>query len=110
MTAVLPCMIDSEEATLALQVGALRVHPTEFIATYEERELRLTYKEFKLLELFVTHPGRLLTREFIRTQAWDGEAPGRSVDISVSRIRKQLPPRAIKTVVRVGYRLTLAQG
>jgi DNA-binding response OmpR family regulator len=99
-------MLDSKSDTF-LQVGALRVQPSEFLATYEGRELKLTYKEFKLLELLANYPGRLLTREIIRTEAWDGDAPGRSVDISVSRIRKQLPPGAIKTVVRVGYRLVL---
>ncbi|MCA1703493.1 MAG: winged helix-turn-helix domain-containing protein [Actinobacteria bacterium] len=90
-----------------LRVGKLVVEPEEFLATYEGRELSLTYKEFKLLELFASFPGRLLTRPFIATNAWAGDAPGRSVDISISRIRKQLPPGAIKTVVRVGYRLTL---
>jgi DNA-binding response OmpR family regulator len=90
-----------------VRIGGLEVLPDEFIASYGGRELQLTYKEFKLLELFVTHPGRLLRREFIAQRAWDGHAPGRSVDISVSRLRKKLPPGAIKTVVRVGYRFVL---
>jgi DNA-binding response OmpR family regulator len=90
-----------------VRIGPLEVFPDEFLATCGGRELQLTYKEFKLLELFVTHPGRLLRREFIAERAWDGYAPGRSVDISVSRLRKKLPPGAIKTVVRVGYRFVL---
>ncbi|MEA2460616.1 MAG: two-component system, OmpR family, alkaline phosphatase synthesis response regulator PhoP [Actinomycetota bacterium] len=101
-------MIEAERVPYEpLQVGKLQVQPEEFLAFYEGRELKLTYKEFKLLELFASFPGRLLTRDFIATNAWAGDAPGRSVDISVSRIRKHLPPGAIKTIVRVGYRLTL---
>ncbi|MGH9198871.1 MAG: winged helix-turn-helix domain-containing protein, partial [Acidimicrobiia bacterium] len=84
-----------------LQIGALSVYPDEFIAVYNGRELVLTFKEFKLLELFATYPGRLLRREFIAEHAWAGDAPGRSVDISVSRLRKKLPDGAIKTIVRV---------
>ena len=90
-----------------LEVGPLTVYPEEFIAVYDGKELELTFKEFKLLELFATYPGRLLRREFIRDQAWEGDAPGRSVDISISRLRKKLPTGAIKTVVRVGYRFVL---
>ena len=90
-----------------LQVGDLTVYPDEFIAVYQGAELSLTFKEFKLLELFARNPGRLLKREFIAQQAWDGDAPGRSVDISISRLRKKLPPDAIKTVIRVGYRFVL---
>jgi DNA-binding response OmpR family regulator len=92
----------------SLEVGPLSVYPDEFIALCGGQELSLTYKEFKLLELFATYPGRLLRRDFIAEQAWEGDAPGRSVDISVSRLRKKLPAGAIKTVVRVGYRLVLA--
>jgi DNA-binding response OmpR family regulator len=95
------------ERPKVLQIGGLSVYPEEFIAVYNGQELALTFKEFKLLELFATYPGRLLRREFIAEHAWDGDAPGRSVDISVSRLRKKLPDGAIKTVVRVGYRLTL---
>jgi len=94
-------------APKVLQVGDLTVYPDEFIAVYQGSELSLTFKEFKLLELFATYPGRLLKRDFIAKQAWDGDAPGRSVDISISRLRKKLPPDAIKTVIRVGYRFAL---
>lgn len=92
-----------------LQVGALTVYPDEFIALCAGAELDLTYKEFRLLELFATYPGRLLRRDFIAREVWGGVAPGRSVDISVSRLRKKLPRGAIKTVVRVGYRLVLSE-
>ncbi|MEA2433408.1 MAG: hypothetical protein QOG54_865 [Actinomycetota bacterium] len=97
------------EKRQVLEVGPLSVYPDEFIALCGGEELALTYKEFKLLELFATYPGRLLRRDFIAEHVWAGDAPGRSVDISVSRLRRKLPEGAIKTVVRVGYRLILTE-
>lgn len=87
-----------------IRAGRLTLLPDDFVATYAGEELRLTYRQFRLLALFASHPGRLLRRELIAREVWDGDAPGRSVDIQISRLRKKLPPGLIKTVVRVGYR------
>ncbi|MBK8042565.1 MAG: response regulator transcription factor [Haliscomenobacter sp.] len=70
----------------------------------------LTFREAKLLRLFVTHSGQLLEREFILTQVWadEGVLVGRSVDVFVSRLRKKLsadPSVSIVAVHGVGYRL-----
>ena len=70
----------------------------------------LTFREAKLLRLFVTHSDQLLEREFILTQVWadEGVLVGRSVDVFVSRLRKKLsadPSVSIVAVHGVGYRL-----
>jgi DNA-binding response OmpR family regulator len=96
-----------EEEPPAITVGRLKLLPDEFQASYDGTELGLTYRQFRLLLLFASRPGRVLRRDVIAAEVWDGDAPGRSVDIQVSRLRKMLPPGAIKTVVRVGYRLAL---
>ncbi len=70
----------------------------------------LTFRETKLLRLFVTSPDRLLERDFILQQVWadEGVLVGRSVDVFVSRLRKKLaadPSVGIAAVHGVGYRL-----
>lgn len=70
----------------------------------------LTFRETKLLRLFVTHPDRLLERDAILRQVWadEGILVGRSVDVFVSRLRKKLatdPTVGIVAVHGVGYRL-----
>jgi hypothetical protein len=70
----------------------------------------LTYREAKLLNLFVSHSNQLLERDFILQQVWadEGILVGRSVDVFVSRLRKLLrddPSVQIVTVHGVGYRL-----
>jgi two-component system, OmpR family, alkaline phosphatase synthesis response regulator PhoP len=97
----------AETADGVLEVGPLRVIPEEFQAFCEDRLLALTHKEFQLLVLLARSPGRVLHRDRIAEAVWGGEAPGRTIDIHVSRLRRRLPAGAIKTVIRVGYRLTL---
>lgn len=70
----------------------------------------LTYRETKLLNLFVSHPNQLLERDFILQAVWkdEGIIVGRSVDVFVSRLRKLLrddPSVRIVTQHGVGYRL-----
>ncbi|MEO6039011.1 MAG: winged helix-turn-helix domain-containing protein [Saprospiraceae bacterium] len=71
---------------------------------------QLTYRETKLLHLFVSHPQQLLTRDSILQAVWNDEGiiVGRSVDVFVSRLRKLLredPGVRIATIHGVGYRL-----
>ena len=74
---------------------------------------QLTYREAKLLHLFVSHRQQLLERDFILQAVWNDEGiiVGRSVDVFVSRLRKMLrddPAVRIATVHGVGYRLEVA--
>ncbi|MBU4525625.1 MAG: response regulator transcription factor [Desulfomicrobium sp.] len=79
------------------------------------REVGLTRTEFSLLELFVSHAGETLSRDFIQAQNW-GESQlythSRAVDVHVQRLRKKIElspqaPRFILTVPGVGYRFDL---
>ena len=70
----------------------------------------LTYRETKLLHLFLNHPNQLLERDFILKSVWEDEGifVGRSVDVFVSRLRKFLHPDPTVRIVAVhgvGYRL-----
>jgi two-component system alkaline phosphatase synthesis response regulator PhoP/OmpR family response regulator RpaB len=76
------------------------------------RDVPLTKTEYDLLELFVAHPGEVLTRDFIRNQIWrDSQlySQSRTVDVHIQRLRKKLEqdpnnPQYIVTVAGVGYR------
>ncbi len=72
--------------------------------------LRLTYKEFDLLLLFVRNPGVALYREVIYEQVWESSYMGdsRTVDLHVQRLRKKAGlERQIQTVYKVGYRFSI---
>lgn len=71
---------------------------------------KLTYRETKLLKLFVTHTNQILEREFILKSVWEDEGiiVGRSVDVFVSRLRKLLandPKVKITAVHSIGYKM-----
>jgi DNA-binding response OmpR family regulator len=76
------------------------------------REVGLTRTEFSLLELFVSHAGEALSREYIQSQNWGDSqlyTHSRAVDVHVQRLRKKIEPspqapRFILTVAGVGYR------
>lgn len=84
--------------------GELTVIPDEFVAFLGGNRLDLTYKEFLLLTSFVRNPHRVMVRDRIALEVWGGDAPGRTIDIHVSRLRRRLPEGWIETVNRVGYR------
>jgi two-component system OmpR family response regulator len=79
------------------------------------RELTLSMRELALLELFLRHPGELLTRTHIREKVWDSAFDGDSnvVDQYVSYLRRKVDRpfgrRDIETVRGSGYRLRPAE-
>jgi two-component system response regulator MprA len=73
--------------------------------------IELTAKEFDLLELFLRHPGQVLTREMIYEHIWDYDFGGESniIEVYVRYLRTKLEanggPRLLQTVRGVGYAL-----
>ncbi len=73
--------------------------------------VELTAKEFDLLELFLRHPGQVLTREMIYEHIWDYDFGGESniIEVYVRYLRTKLEatgkPRLLQTVRGVGYAL-----
>ena len=76
----------------------------------EGREVPLTAGEFDLLAVFATHPGRVLSRDFLLEQTRGREAApfDRTIDVQIGRLRKKVEvdvddPRIIKSVRGAGY-------
>ena len=73
------------------------------------REIELTRMEFLLLELFLRHPGRVLTRQVISANVWDYDfgPASNSLDVYIGYLRRktesQGESRLIQTVRGVGY-------
>lgn len=88
--------------------GELQVDPTSHSATIGKDELALTPKEFDLLLLFVSNPGRAFNREFLIERLWGDAYDGfdRAVDNHIRRLRSKLGEFGdkITTVWGLGYR------
>ena len=90
-----------------LTVGDVRLDPAARLVSYRDQELSLTPREFSMLELFMRHPGEVLTRFELLEHVWDGSYENRSnvIDVYVGYLREKLDRQAIETVRGVGYRL-----
>ena len=73
-------------------------------------EIRLTAKEFLLLQYLLEHQGRVLSRDLLLSDVWGYSYTGgtRTVDVHVRRLREKLPlmADALITVKQFGYKLT----
>ena len=92
-----------------LRAGGIELHPEKRIVTVEGQRVTLTYKEFELLRLFLSHPGMAFTREQLFTQVWNMEYmdDSRTLDMHIRTLRQKLGAygKLIETVRNVGYRM-----
>ena len=95
----------------ALTCGDLRLEPGSFLLTCEERSVRLSRKEYDLMELLMRNCRQILTKEQILTRVWgyDSDAEDNNVEVYISFLRRKLTHLhsvvKIKTIRMVGYGL-----
>ena len=91
--------------------GVLMIDPSAFNVCCQGREVRLTRKEFALLEELARNHGRVMTREVLLDRVWGLAYFGdsRTLDVHIRRLRLKLGESAlIETVTGIGYRLSRA--
>ncbi len=85
------------------------LHVKQHKVTIEGEICELTYKEFKLLKLFLLNAGIVLSRDIIMEKIWgmDYEGESRTLDMHIKTLRRKLKDSGelIKTVRNVGYKL-----
>ena len=92
-----------------IKIGSVTIDTQSHTAEADGKRMSLTYKEFELLKLFMSHPGMVFTREQLFNDIWGQDYFGesRTVDMHIRTLRKKLAPHdgLIETVRGVGYRL-----
>jgi two-component system alkaline phosphatase synthesis response regulator PhoP len=92
-----------------LKYGAVTIDVGRHTVDVDGAEVRLTAKEFLLLQYLVEHRGRVLSRDVLLTDVWGYQYTGgtRTVDVHIRRLREKLPVLgdAITTVKQFGYKL-----
>jgi DNA-binding response OmpR family regulator len=92
--------------------GTLMIDPATFTVKYAGRDVRLTRKEFTLLEELARNAGRVMTRETLLDRVWGLNYYGdsRTLDVHIRRLRQKIGyAEVIETVTGIGYRLIGAQ-
>jgi DNA-binding response OmpR family regulator len=94
-----------------MKIGDLVIDAGAMILTVRGNQIGTTATEFRLLEYFSSHPGRVFTRDQLLDAVWRDTSfvTPRSVDVYVRRIREKIEndpenPRYLKTVRGAGYR------
>jgi DNA-binding response OmpR family regulator len=102
----------SQVAPIILRWGDLQLNPTTYDVHYSDRPVRLTPKEFAVLELLLHNGRRVLSRPYIIESIWSLEEPPgeETVKAHIKALRQKLqksgaPPKLIETVHGRGYRL-----
>jgi two-component system alkaline phosphatase synthesis response regulator PhoP len=89
--------------------GGITINVDQHTVECQGCAVTLTAKEFLLLQYFVRHKGRVLSRDVLLTDVWGYKYTGgtRTVDVHVRRLREKLPPleQALVTVKQFGYKL-----
>ena len=92
-----------------IEYGPINVDIDRHVVRIGEREVKLTAKEFLLLQYLMQHRGRVLSRDLLLSDVWGYSYTGgtRTVDVHVRRLREKVPylTDAIVTVKQFGYKL-----
>lgn len=100
---------EPDETVQELTIGDITLNDLKHTVTVNGERITLTFKEFELLKLFMTHPGVVYSREKLLSEVWGGDYLGesRTVDMHIKTLRQKLGDagKYIETVIGVGYRL-----
>lgn len=86
-------------------VQGIKVNREKFIVEKKDTEIQLPKKEFELLELLLSRPGKVFTRDEILSSVWGNEAivGERTIDVHIRKLREKLGDDYIRTIKGVGY-------
>jgi two-component system, OmpR family, alkaline phosphatase synthesis response regulator PhoP len=83
----------------------------KYLVTRDERQIELPRKEFELIKLLCSVPGKVYSRQIIFKKIWGGKSNTneRTVDVHISNVRKKLGEDIIRTIKGVGYKIILSE-
>lgn len=101
--------INKEPEEKVIRIDNLEIDPVKFEAKVDEKTVILAKKEFELLYLLASKPGRVFLRNEILNQIWGNDVivGDRTIDVHIRKIRQKLGIDCITTVKGVGYKFTM---
>jgi two-component system alkaline phosphatase synthesis response regulator PhoP len=98
-----------KESNKTIQQGNVVIDPMRFVVVIDGTDYILAKKEFELLHLLASKPGRVFLRNEILTQVWGSEVivGDRTIDVHIRKIRQKLGVDCVTTVKGVGYKFEI---
>ena len=96
---------DTENESI-VKIGHLTINRDEYKIVLKDKEIILPRKEFELLSLLASKPGKVFKREEILDKVWGNEVVvgGRTIDVHIRKLREKIGDDCFKTVKGVGYK------
>lgn len=99
----------TEQGDDIIRVGDLIINPSSYEVALRGKRVNLRFKEYELLRLLATNPGRVYTRDALLSTIWGYDYFGgtRTVDVHIRRLRSKIEDSEhpyIETIWNVGYR------
>ncbi len=98
-----------EEEDEKIKLGNLTINREEYKILLGKKEMVLPRKEFELLTLLASKPGKVFKREDILDSIWGNEVivGGRTIDVHIRKLREKIGEDKFKTVKGVGYKFVV---
>ena len=100
---------EQEQAQQILKLGNLTINREEYKIFVGTQEMVLPRKEFELLSLLASKPGKVFKREDILDRVWGHEVVvgGRTIDVHIRKLREKIGEKSFKTIKGVGYKFVV---
>lgn len=100
---------DDNNTGKSIVLGNITIDPVKFLVSINNQEVILAKKEFELLYLLASRPGRVFLRNEILSQVWGNDVivGDRTIDVHIRKVRQKLGVDCITTVKGVGYKFEL---
>ena len=101
--------VGNKETGKSITIGNVSIDPIKFIVVVDGNEIILAKKEFELLYLLASRPGRVFLRNEILSQVWGNEVivGDRTIDVHIRKVRQKMGLDCITTVKGVGYKFEI---
>lgn len=98
--------VTGETGGQTVRIGDLEIDREKYTVSINSQQLTFPRKEFELLSLLISKPGKVFTREEIMTRVWGDDiiVGDRTIDVHIRKIREKLGDDSIKTIKGVGYK------
>ncbi|WP_298238606.1 response regulator transcription factor [uncultured Algibacter sp.] len=95
-----------DAVTSTVKIGNLVIDREEYKISLKGEEIILPRKEFELLSLLTSKPGKVFKRDEILDKVWGNEVivGGRTIDVHIRKLREKIGDKSFKTVKGVGYK------
>lgn len=92
-----------------IKINGLVINRDEYKIIKDGKEIVLPRKEFELLSLLASKPGKVFKREDILDKVWGNEVVvgGRTIDVHIRKLREKIGDKSFKTIKGVGYKFVV---